>query len=143
MVACGTAIGEKTYYDVAFQKEAKDKVFGLLSMGSSAKEYYALGEEDRIVKEVLKEMDKMFEGKASQNFTGEYLFEDWGRHEFTLGTWTNELPQARLLPALNAPLQGKVYFAGETHNVFNHESTVHGAIMSGYYSIDKLLDSKE
>ena len=30
----------------------------------------------------------MFNGKASSSFSGEYILENWGMIDYTLGTWT-------------------------------------------------------
>lgn len=143
VVDCATETGEKTYYDVAFQKGAKDHVFGLLSMGSSAKVYYKLGSEEKIVSTVLKELDQMYDGKASKTYTGNYLFKDWGKHPFTLGTWTSGFAEGSMLKTLRKPLNNKVFFAGETYNSYEQGSTVHGAIMSGYETVYNILDQQE
>ena len=42
VTTCKTSSGEKTYYDVAYGKDAQDHVLGLLSTGPSAEEYYLL-----------------------------------------------------------------------------------------------------
>lgn len=42
------------------------------------------------------------------------------------------------LKVLNLPLNNKVYFAGEIYNTYQ-QMGVHGAILSGYYTADKLL----
>ena len=87
----------------------------------------------------LEELDKIYEGKASKTYTGEYVFEDWGRHEFTLGTWIESFQiNQSIIQKLNEPLNDKVFFAGELYDL-HHQLGVPGAIVSGYHSIDKLL----
>jgi monoamine oxidase len=91
----------------------------------------------------LEELDQIFEGKASEFYTGEYVFENWGQHQFTLGTWTNAATNAEFNPkALNQSLQRKVYFAGEIYDV-HKQLGVPGAILSGYNSIDRLLNNEK
>ncbi len=131
--------GEKTYYDVAYGKDRNDNVFGLLSTGDTAESYYKLGSEQKIVDAVLKELDSIYEGAASSSYLDEYLFKDWGRHEFTLGTWTSDNDQNRI-QSLNSSLNNRVYFSGETHDTGGAVSTVHGAIQSGYTTANQVLN---
>ena len=140
MVNCETSSGEKTFYDVAYHKGAQDHVFGLLSTGESTLEYYQLGSEQQIVQKVLNELDYIYNGQASQYYTGEYLIKDWGKHVFTNGTWTSNGASNSTLKTLNQPLDNKVYFAGATYNLDNERSTVHGAILSGYEAVNKILN---
>ena len=84
----------------------------------------------------------MFDGKASQTYMNEYLFENWGQFEFTQGTWTQAIFEKKSnLEILRLPIDNKVYFAGEIYDVYQ-QMGVPGAILSGYYSIDKLLTEK-
>ena len=143
VINCKVKNGEKAYYDIAFKKEAKSHILGLLVTGNTVNDYFELGAEEKIVLSVLKELDQIFDGKASTFYTGEHIFENWGQHEFTLGTWTNAALNERFsLKALNQSLQKKVYFAGEIYDV-HHQLGVPGAILSGYDAIDKLLTEKE
>ncbi len=142
-IDCKVKKGEKTYYDLAFKKAAKSHIFGLLVAGSLAKDYYQLGAEEKIVSAALKELDQILDGKASKFYTGEYILENWGKHEFTLGTWTNASLNERFsLKALNQSLQKKVYFAGEIYDV-HRQLGVPGAILSGYDVVDRLLEGVE
>lgn len=138
MIVCDSEIGEKTYYDFAYQKDSKDNVLALLAMGSSAEEYDKLQSEEKIIDAVLQELDTIFDGKASATYTGESLFHDWGNHPYTLGTWTEEFNDKYRAP-FNAPLDGKVFFAGETYED-EHWSTVPGAIISGQTVANELLE---
>ena len=73
-----------------------------------------------------------YEGKASKTYAGEYVFEDWGRREFTLGTCIESFQiNQSIIQKLNEPLSGKVFFAGELYDL-HHQLGVPGAIVSGY-----------
>ena len=136
-IQCG--IGEKAFWDVAFGKDSNDHVLGLLAKGRSAEEYYALGSDEAIVAGSLAELDAMFGGAASRAYTGEYLLQDWGRNEYVRGTWVlGFLIRGSTLRRLNASLDGKVYFAGEAHDV-HRQLGVPGAILSGFDAADRLL----
>ena len=139
IIMCKAKTGEKGYYDMAFKKDSKDHILGLLVQGSGVEDFYCLESEEQIVLKALEELDKIYEGKASKTYTGEYVFEDWGRHEFTLGTWIESFQiNQSIIQKLNEPLNDKVFFAGELYDL-HHQLGVPGAIVSGYHSIDKLL----
>jgi monoamine oxidase len=89
---------------------------------------------------LLYELDQIFDGKASSSYSGEYILENWGQYEFTLGTWTQAFQEKKSnLKILNESIDNKVYFAGEINDPYK-QMGVPGAILSGYYSIDKLLN---
>ncbi len=138
-ITCEVESGEKVYYDIAFKKDAQTNVLGVLCRGDEAQKYYDLNSEKKIIDNILLELDEMFDEQASKSFSGEYIFEDWGRHKFTLGTWTQaSLEKNSHLKALNQSLDNKVYFAGEIYDQYK-QMGVPGAVLSGYYSIDKLI----
>ena len=131
--------GEKVFYDMAFKKDAKTHILGFLCKGEEAKKYYSLVSEKKIISKIINELDEIFDGKASQTYLHEYRYENWGQCEFTLGTWTQALQEKKsTLNILNQSLDQKVYFAGEINDPYK-QMGVPGAILSGYYSIDKLL----
>ena len=139
LINCEVETGEKVFYNAAFGKEAQSNILGLLAMGSSAQAYYQLGSDQKIVTSVLRELDQIFDGEASAAYSGDYVLENWGQHEFTLGTWAEAfLNDESVISTLNEPLNDRVYFAGEEHDV-SGQYGVHAAILSGYYSIHQLL----
>ncbi len=145
VITCETPTGDKTYYDVAYQKEANDHVLGLLSTGASTEEYYQLANSQAIVDAVLEELDGIFNGAASQSYTGEFIIKNWGQEINTLGSWTDP---AEVCPEdLKASPKDKVYFAGATFgSVFDVDDTsnirgsVQAAILSGYDVVDRIIE---
>ena len=138
-ISCKVKNGEKVFYDIAFKKNAQTNILGFLCKGDETEKYYALESEQEIIKRLLKELDDMFDGKASQTYMNEYLLENWGQYEFTQGTWTQVFQEKESnLKVLNTSLANMVYFAGEINDPYK-QMGVPGAILSGYYSIDKLL----
>ena len=139
--------GEKSYYDMTYGKNSQDHVLGLLSTGISAEEYYLIGDSNAIVDTVLQELDGYYNGLASQCYLGSYIYKDWGQHTFTQGTWTSNFQTAS--EDLIAPLENKVYFAGETYNshgltpldgFYIIRGSVQSAILSGYEVVDRVLE---
>ncbi|MEL7065617.1 MAG: NAD(P)/FAD-dependent oxidoreductase, partial [Bacteroidota bacterium] len=138
-VGYGAKGGEKSYYDIAFKKDAEAHVLGFLCVGEEAKKYYALDSEAEIIETIIQELDQMFDGKASETFTGEYRLENWGQHEFTQGTWVvTPYEKSSHLKALAKPLDKRVYFAGSILDPYRQMGAP-GSMLSGYYYIDKLL----
>lgn len=142
-----TSSGEKTYYDLAYGKDAQDYVLGLLSTGLSAEEFYALGDSTAIVNAVINELDTYFNGQASQYYLGSYIFADWGQQIYTQGTWTSDFEAAST--NLTSSLHDKVYFAGETYNKYGISpvqgfyiirGSVQSAILSGYEVVERILE---
>ena len=147
VIAIGELGGEKTYYDVAYGKESEDHILGLISIGNSTEKYYVLGSSDAIVDSVIQELDGYFNGLASQYYLGSYIYEDWSQQTYTQGTWTSDFEASS--ENLNASIDDKIYFAGETYNVHGITPTqgfyiirgsVQSAILSGYDVVDQILD---
>ena len=137
--------GEKGYYDAAYLKEAEDHVLALLSVGPPTEEFYQLGNSQAIVEAALAELDGIYNGAASEFYTGEYILKDWGQQVNTLGSWTN--PDEVCPEDLKTSLDDKVYFAGATYgaifdvdNTSNVRGSVQAAIVSGYDVVDKILE---
>jgi monoamine oxidase len=138
-IECEVNNGEKGFYDIAFGKETQDNILGFLCTGDETQKYYSLNSNDEIISNLIGELDLMFEGEASASYTGKYILENWGKYEFTLGTWTQAFQEKKSnLKILNQSLGNKVYFAGEINDSYK-QMGVPGAILSGYYSVDKLL----
>jgi len=141
-ITCKVKNGEKGFYDIAFKKNVQTNVLGFLCTGNETQKYYNLKSEQEIISSLLEELDEMFDGKASKFYSGEYILENWGQHEFIQGTWTQAIHEKRsYLKIINQPLDNKVYFAGEIYDTYQ-QMGVPGAILSGYYAIDKLLTDK-
>jgi len=139
VIRWNTKTGEQVFYDIAFKKETQSNILGFLVTGDSVEAYYKLESKDEIVKSIITELDKIYNGRASESYTGEYVLENWGQHQFTMGTWTQAIQEKKShLKTLNQPLDKKVYFAGEINDVYQ-QMGVPGAVLSGYYSVDRLL----
>ncbi|MDB2539193.1 FAD-dependent oxidoreductase [Flavobacteriales bacterium] len=138
-IECDVDNGEKGYYDIAFGKETQDNILAFLCTGDETQKYYDLNSNEQIMDSLLSELDQIFDGKASSSYSGEYVLENWGQYEFALGTWTQAFQEKKSnLKILNQSLDQKVYFGGEINDPYK-QMGVPGAILSGYYSIDKLL----
>ena len=133
--------GDRTYIDAAFGKDSNDHVMAALVTGPVASEYYELGDQSAIVQGMIAELDLIYDGQASDAFTGDFVLTDWGRHAFTLGTWTGEVGDEEQMDLMRSPIENKVYFAGASLQRHGQEGTVHGAIMTGYDVVRDLLEA--
>ena len=130
--------GEKVIYDLGLNKPTTENILGVLIRGEEALEYTNKEPKD-IVQQILEELDVVFDGKASSSYLNEFEYENWGDHQFTLGTWVESFrTKPEYLKILNESLSEKVYFAGEAVDT-SRMLGVPGAILSGYSSVDKLL----
>lgn len=142
-INCKVSNGEKVYYDIAFKKERKSNILGFLCTGDASQYYYSLSSKESIISSLINELDAMFGGKASKFYAGEYLFEDWGQYEYTLGTWTKAfIEKSSHLKVLREPLRNRVYFSGEIYDKYR-QMGVPGAILSGYTSVDEMFSKPE
>jgi len=95
-IECEVNNGEKGFYDIAFGKETQDNILGFLCTGDETQKYYNLSSNDEIMDSLLYELDQIFDGKASSSYSGEYILENWGQYEFTLGTWTQAFQEKKI-----------------------------------------------
>ena len=138
-IECASNSGERAYYDIAFGKETESHVLGFLCTGEESKGYIDYSSDEELVEVLIKELDQMYTGRATELFTGEYRIEKWSEYEFTRGTWTQAFEESpHHLRLLNRPLEDKVFFAGEINDPYR-QMGVPGAILSGYQSIDRVL----
>ena len=143
LVTCKVENGEKLFYDMVFGKDKKANILGALCIGDATSNYYMLDSKQKIVQALIEELDKIFGGKASATFTGNYILEDWGRHHYTQGTWTKAFEEKKShLEILNQSIDSKIYFAGEICDPYKQMGPP-GAVLSGYYSIDRLLKDEK
>ena len=89
----------------------------------------------------IAELDEAFGGKiASRLFEAGHVA-DWGKEPFVRGLYS--YPMATTTEAhreaLAAPLDGKIFFAGEATDLLGHTGTVHGAVESGWRAADQIL----
>lgn len=141
VIGCKSNSGERVYYDIAFGKETESHVLGFLCTGEDSKEYLGYSSDEALLQVLIKELDQMYEGRATELFTGEFRIEKWSEYKFIRGTWTQAFEEnPNHLSHLNRPLEDKVFFAGEINDPYR-QMGVPGAILSGYHSIDRLLSA--
>lgn len=131
---------EKIYYDAAFKKGANSHVLALFYVGDNADDFTDLNDQ-QIFTKVMNELDTIFDGKANQYYLS-HVIQNWSKHPYVLGSYSHyggdELEAIRSV--LTNPINNKLYFAGEAISADDY-STVHGAGLSGYEAMEKLLST--
>ncbi|EIM78693.1 amine oxidase [Nitritalea halalkaliphila LW7] len=127
------------YIDDSTGKPEGPPVLLAYLIGEQAERLSALGNEEAITRALLEELDTMFMGQASENFVKSYV-KDWGKAPYVLGAYsysTVGIGNARVLAA--APVEDKIYFAGEAMQLNGHHQTVHGAMERAVEVVDEVV----
>ncbi len=129
----------KTFYDAAFRKDSNRHILGLFSINEDAAAYANLNTEEEIITKILNELDEIFDGQASEHYV-KHIIQNWSKEPYIKGaySYTFDNDQLETVDALKAPLDNKVYFAGEALSI-DYQATVHGACQSGYAAVEQML----
>lgn len=89
----------------------------------------------------LQDLDEAFNGQATPKLTESYIM-DWSKENFIKGAYSYPKPGSEgAREILAAPIDNKVYFAGEATHTEGHFGTVHGAMETGYRAAYEVLKS--
>ena len=81
-------------------------------------------------------------GGVQGKFTGQYFLKNWASEPFIRGAYSfPSINSAGLREALAAPVDKKLFFAGEATNYNGHLATVHGAMETGYRAAKEILEA--
>lgn len=85
------------------------------------------------VEYAVEDLDRLFGNRAASENLEEAFVADWGAEPFIRGLYSYPLASTTHAhrEALAAPVDGKIFFAGEATDVNGHWGTVHGAVESG------------
>jgi len=121
------------YFDALFRKPSNQNIVCFLQVGNQAEKTNL--DDEEILNSILKELDEIFDGRASKHFIG-YHVQNWSDEPFIKGTYSlNYYDKQELLTSVNR----RVYFCGEyTHE--KYQATVHGAAISGREAVKRLIN---
>ena len=118
-------------------RTGQDAVLTGFVNGESAEYLAGLG--DQMINEVMAELDLLF-GDAS-SFLQDVYIQDWGAEEFIGGAYSYPKPGSfGAREILAAPLDDRLYFAGEATHTGGHYGTVHGAMETAMRAVTQLLE---
>lgn len=128
---------EKAIYNVAFKKDSERHILGLFTAGSDSTPYTKLGSDEAIFQAIMKELDEMFDGKATKYYK-QHVIQNWSANPYIKGSYSHYGDDyADIIATLSEPLDNKVFFAGEAYA--DDWSTVHGAGLSGISVAETIL----
>lgn len=130
---------DKIYLDGAFRKDTQHHLMTLFTINSKATTFTQLGSDQAIFEAVMKELDEIFEGKASENYIS-HVVQNWSAEPYIKGSYSTSFngDQNAIVDEIKKPVNGMLYFAGEALNI-NNQATVHGACESGYEVVKNML----
>lgn len=131
----GAIGGNHMYYDECYGKNSSKNILGLFAVGEPSEKYTSLKTDDAIIKYILKELDEIFEGKASKYYV-KHVIQNWNAEPFIRGSYSEMKGNPEKMAA---PVADKIYFAGEAMNTNGHTIAVHGASESAYIALEKML----
>ncbi len=129
----------KTYFDAVFGKDTNRHVLGLFAINEQASVFTDLGTDQAIFEAVMRELDTIYEGKASRYYV-KHVVQNWSSEPYVQGSYTYSFDgdQEEMVNTMVRPLNNKVYFAGEACSIDN-QATVHGACESAYTIMRDIL----
>lgn len=136
----GTLVPE--YWNTGFGgKSATGNILTAFVNGSHASTLLALGEE--MIPSILSELNMMFGNSlATDTFVDSYRM-NWSEEPYIKGTYSYPTvglsADARSL--LSVPIANKLYFAGEACAESGHHGTIHGAMESALFAVNKILET--
>jgi len=128
-----------TYVDESIGKSGNSHILMSFVMGTQAENLKNLGETEAIIQALVSELDLMYAGKASAHLVDYYLH-DWSAEPFIQGVYsysTMGMGNARAMAA--APIDQKLFFAGEAMNLNGHHQTVHGAMETAWQTLNLII----
>lgn len=135
----GTLVPE--YWNTGYGgKSSAENILTAFINGESSTQLLALGEE--MIPSILAELDMIFGSNQASSLFDAHFTMNWTEEPYIRGTYTYPSvglsADARSL--LAAPISNKLYFAGEACADGGHHGTVHGAMESALFAVQKILE---
>ncbi len=127
--------GEHIYYNATLNKNTDKNVLGLFVEGKRSEEYTLLSDEEVLAK-LLNDLDKVFDGQASKYYM-RHIVQNWTNETYIRGAYSHLKGNPK---KMGAPIDNKIFFAGEAMNKHRHPIAVHSACESAYTAIDEIFN---
>ncbi|WKN42071.1 flavin monoamine oxidase family protein [Tunicatimonas pelagia] len=129
--------GQVSLYDAAWGQKSTKNVLGLFSVGRPATRYGDLADEV-FKEEILKEFDDIFAGQASRYYL-KHMTQHWSKEPFAQGAYVSDYTERGVFKYLRAPVEDKLFFAGDAYTDGYDWGNVHNAIQSAAHSVNQIL----
>jgi monoamine oxidase len=136
----GTGLVPEFWATAGGGRSANDNLLTAFVNGDNALTLSNLG--SGLVPAVCAQLDQMFGGTVATDSLQDSHVEDWFANPYFQGTYSFPIVgsgNARSL--LAAPVDGKLFFAGEATHTEGHFGTVHGAMETAYRAADEVVNS--
>lgn len=135
------------YLNAGVGRSDGSKTLSLTVNGSKATAFSALGTD--AVPLLLEEMDNFFGGKATLNIRRDLndkiisVIQDWSKEKYIRGGIAYLKPEGSNQDRLNlaAPVNDKIFFAGEATDWRGESGTINGALLSGERAANEIVTS--
>ncbi len=139
LLEIGKALGnpfesDSAYYDAALGKNSSKNILALFAHGAKATKYTSQKTDKALIAFILKELDEIFDGRATKHYK-KHIIQNWNKEPFIRGSYSMRKSSVK---ELFAPLNNKVYFAGEAVNPRGKTIAVHGACESAYLALEQM-----
>jgi len=130
---------DKLYFNAVFRKPSNRHVLCMFDVGDTAESMVKLSNA-KIKKKVLKELDDIFDGKASKHFV-KYYVQNWSKTPYIQSAYSYDYDDFwDDIELIQKPIGKKIYFAGEYLIKTDLDiSSVHGAALSGRETAQQMI----
>lgn len=132
-----TSSGQRVYFDAAYAQDTSFNVLGLFALGQQAKQYQLASEEAQL-EFVLNELDRIFDGKASESYIN-HVVQNWDDEQFIQSAYLADTASSSIPNVLSSTINHKVYFAGESYTQDGDWGAVHNATQSARRVVEEIL----
>ena len=129
--------GQKLYYDAAYGQDSDAHVLGLFTVGDQSWPYQER-EGQELIDYILAELDAAYDGAASRTYV-QHIAQDWEAEPYIEQAYITDDANWRLPPKMRAPVNGKVYFAGDAYTDGEDWSSVHMAAISAAEAVEEMF----
>ncbi len=129
--------GQKLYYDATFGQASTKNILGLFTIGKPAEDYTNL-QGDVLRDYILKELDGLFDNKATPNYVN-HIVQNWNDEPFIQGGYLSDHADWKLVRDLGKSIDNKVFFAGGPYSDGNDWVSVHVAAASAKTAVEALV----
>ncbi|MEM9714923.1 MAG: NAD(P)/FAD-dependent oxidoreductase [Pseudomonadota bacterium] len=125
----------KIYYDAAFRKPTDANILGLFNVDHDTLPRVDLGDA-AFIEDVLNELTEIYSSVVRDSFIKAEV-QNWSAVPFIGGSYSMTNDSDAWLSDILAPIDGKIYFAGEALGG-DAQSTVHGAAFSALTALEQI-----
>ena len=132
-----TANGQRLYYDATWGQRTSHAVLGLFAVGAQAERYQSYNDA-ALLQVMLAELDEVFDGAATATYR-RHIVQNWNAEPFAGAAYLADVESTTTSQKLAAPIDNRVYFAGEAYTRFDDWGSVHAAARSAAQAVDEIL----